>query len=276
MAQGTSHGKVLIGNWQEELAYQRDRRDQMAIAKSHGGTLTMQIMSKMGAHKQVTTLAPMLSDGFLRFNAPIMIQNAGSEGFLSTDLDDKASAGAGAWKYYVSTAVSDRPQARNTFVVLPVDETTRDGIVCYGQRVRIATTAPLTDEPLYLSSVLKTPTSFSRQSRHNEVFLSAGTTTITTWMIHHGNADYRPEMEGQPVKANAIVQLLHIQTNTPLASTQAKFCNDFGAEFEVCGHRFMETLVKVGTSKELPVNMWAFVTAPPSDSSASSPTTTAA
>mgnify|MGYP001585751912 FL=1 len=273
-----SNGKVLIGNWQEELAYERDRRHllqkQKAGQAAAGATLGQQILAKVKAHKAPVPLTPLAADGLLHLGAAVVIQNAGTDGLLSTDLDDSATIGY-MTKFAVTTAKASGPMARNVFV-LENDGAAPDDIIRYGQRLRIrahpalsmpagaAAAAPdVASSPLYLASMLKSPVSFSKVSRNHEVFLVQDSGSITNWIFQYANPEFRLEMEGQPVKANALVVLLHVNTNAPLASTVADhYTNDFGVECETCCHRYFAKQVRGGKAPELPANLWALVTAP--------------
>jgi hypothetical protein len=264
-----SHGKVLIGNWAEELAYEQDRREVAAAAKAQGGTLVQQIVRKVKAHNAPVQIAPVAADGFLHLGTVVMLQCAGTEGFLSTDLDDRSVIGT-QQKVAVTTSKSAAPRLRSAFVI-EADGATTDDVVRYGQRIRFRTLPELSDagEVWYLASTMKTPLCYSKVTRNNETFLvrpSATGAALSVWQFAYAHPEYRPEMEGMPVKANAVVIVHNICTNSPLASTPGDtFTNDFGVECEVCCHRYTVKHVRGGNAPEQPSNLWAVVTAPTAD-----------
>eukprot|EP00455_Lapot_gusevi_P057514 TRINITY_DN9819_c0_g1_i5.p1 TRINITY_DN9819_c0_g1~~TRINITY_DN9819_c0_g1_i5.p1 ORF type:complete len:125 (-),score=22.23 TRINITY_DN9819_c0_g1_i5:74-448(-) len=93
----------------------------------------------------------------------------------------------------------------------------------------------LFEEPHYLHSQPTSHHSFSKVSRHCEVSVYPGTPFDTVWIVHAKDSSMRVEMEGQPVPAHEEVILLHGSTRQCLES-QAALQNQYGREFEVCGH----------------------------------------
>lgn len=260
--------KARVGNWQEELVYEADRKALLQATRENGALLSQKIVAKVRQHKTRTQLFTLPQDGILRFGAPIMLQNAETEGFLSVDIDDKASTSSG-WRYTCTTAPSEHPMLRNTWVLLPVpsaddafwDAKGETDVIHYGQKFVIQSVADLTNPPIYLSSELKSPSSFSKVSSNQEAYFSEAGAQAALWCFAFGNPEFRLEMEGQPVKANSVLFVTHTTTNTPLASTKARYVNDFGPEYEVCCNRFRAFAAKHGTAPEVKANMWAAVTA---------------
>lgn len=261
--------KPRIGNWQEELVYEADKKKLLAETRALGGTLSQQIVAKVQQHRKTATLASAQADGFLRFGVPVMLQNAETECFLSTDTDDKSSA-PGGFKIACTTAPAKNPMVRNTWILLPVPSADDDfwaskgegDVVHYGQKFLISSLEQLADTPLYLSSELKSPNTLSKITKNQEVYFSAAGGQQAMWTAQFGHLEYRPDMEGQPVKANCVLVLKHVLTNMPLASTKAKYGNDFGMEWEVCANKFQIMNTKHGNAPEQKANLWAFVTAP--------------
>jgi hypothetical protein len=262
--------KVRIGNWQEELAYEADKKALLKNARENGSTLSQGILAKVKHHRQEVDLQQPHPDGFLRFGVPVALQNADTNGCLATDLDDKSCAD-GDDRFACTTTRVTKPQLRAAWVMLPVPskddafiaEDADPDVVHYGQRFVIQTSNGLANEPLFLSSTNKTHTSLSRVTSNQDVFLSANGGQKALWAAMHANAEYRPDMVGKPVKANSLLILVHQGTNVPLASTSgARVSNDFGAEFEVCCHRYLKVQSKSGNAPEQAANLWAAVTAP--------------
>ena len=262
-------GKCRIGNWQEEIVFEEDRKRLQDSAKETGGLLSHQILSKVRHHKKVCSLQSLLPDGHLRFNAPLMLQNAETDGFLSTDIDDKLE-GENGWKVACTTARSEDANLRNSFVFVPAKSADdpffagkgETDVVHYGQKFAVQTHPDLLEVPMYLLSQLKTPTSKSKVTANQEVYLSEDVSMGGLWSLQYANADYRMEMEGQPVKANALCVVSHTTSNTPLASTKATCGNDFGVEFEVCAARLLKFKSRSGNAPGDKPMFWAMVTGP--------------
>lgn len=261
--------KIRVGNWQEELVYQADRAALLKDARGSGATMSQRILSKVRHHKQSTELQRLRADGLLRFGEALAIQNAETKGCVSIDLDDSQPLGTGT-RYGCTTAACPTPVLRSTWKLVPVPskedvllpEDRDPAVVHYGQRFVIESVDGLGDEPVYLSSQQKTPSSLSKVSNNQDAYFctSGGQTAVWTALFAH--PDYRMDMEGKPVKGNGLVLLKHVLTNTPLASTKARVANDFGAEYEVCCHRYLTVQAKGGNAPEQPSNLFAFVTAP--------------
>jgi hypothetical protein len=262
--------KVRIGNWQEELAYEADRKALARDARDTGATLSQRILAKVKHHRQPVDVPPPAADGLLRFNRPYVLQNADTEGCLATDLDDKAQVGFDT-RFACTTTLIGKPQLRATWTLVPVPSredalVSADAdpvIVHYGQRFVIQSQDGFSDQPLYLCSVPKSPTDLSRVTSNQEVFFATKGGANAIWTFAHGNSEYREDMVGKPVKGDQFLLLVHQNTNTPIASSKAgKLANDFGAEYEVCCHRYLRIHSKSGTAPEEPANLW-IVTAPP-------------
>lgn len=263
--------KVRIGNWQEELAYEADRKALMKNAREAGATLSQRILAKVKHHRQPVELQPVPADGFVRFGLPVALQNADTQGCLATDLDDSSIVG-NENRVAVTTTVLEAPQLRAAWILEPVPSAADDilmapdanpDVLHYGQRFVIRTVDALNSAALFLASGQKNHTTLSRVSNNQDVFLSARGGQNAIWTAQHANLEYRPDMLGKPVKANAVLILNHQGTNTPLASVgRHRVANDFGAEFEVCCNRFLKVQSKSGAVPEQPANLWAFVTSP--------------
>ena len=262
-------GKTRIGNWQEELVYEADKKKALADVKSGGGLLSQQILAKAKHHTKEYKLANLSEDGYLRFNVPYMLQNAETNAFLSIDMDDKAQVGA-EWRVAATTAPAKVPLRRNSWILVPVPSADDEfleskgekDIVHYGQKFLIATVPELTEPAVYLSSQQLSPSNLSKITKNQEVYFSALGRQFALWCCVYAHPEYRFEMEGQAVKANTPILLRHTLTNVPLASGKFKYGNDFGAEFEVCCHKYAVVAAKHGNTAEKPNNLWAIVTGP--------------
>lgn len=262
-------GKTRIGNWQEELVLEADRKAKQIDARDGGELLSQRIARKVRAHNTPCDLVNEAPDGFLRFQAPLMLQNAETEGFLSMDVDDRVE-GPHGWRVIVTTVPQKQPVLRSVFVIMPVpsdDDQYFKGkgegdVLHYGQRFVLQTHPALLEKPMYLCSERKTPESKSKVSGNQFVYLSEEGGQAALWAIDYSNAEYRGDMEGQAVKSNALVLIRHTPTNIPLASTKSRYVNDFGTEYEVCANKYQKFASKSATAPEEKACFWAIVTAP--------------
>lgn len=263
--------KVRIGNWQEELAYEADRKALLKSARASGATLSQRILLKVQHHNQSVQLQQADADGFLRYNRPVALQNADTQGCLAADTDDKQQVGTET-RYAATTTRTVEPKLRSSWILVPVPSDqdlllapdADPEIVHYGQRFVVQSLDGLHTAPLFLTSSQKNHLNLSRVSSNQDVYLTERGGQGAIWSAVFAHPEYRPDMEGKPVKANAVIILRHQMTNMPLASASAsKLANDFGAEFEVCCHRYLVAHSKGGNAPEQPANLWAVVVAPP-------------
>lgn len=259
-------GKARVGNWQEELVYEADRKALLREARQGGALLSQQIFAKVKHHNTVCGLASF-SDGILRFNSPVMLQNAETNCFLSVDLDDKSGAGTQS-KIACTTGSATGSTLRNTWLLVPAPSADDEfwaskgesDVVHYGQKFMVRSLADLSPDPLYLASEKISPTTQSKVSKHQEVFFTSQGRQTALWSFQHAHTEYRFETEGIPVKSTDVVLISHQLTNVPLASSLAKYGNDFGMEWEACCHKSQAVHAKHGKAPETRENLWAVVT----------------
>ena len=322
--QSTRIRKCKIGNWQEEMAFDLDKKAMISKARqqaelsltakkgatandeiqsntSHNShvnsaeffktantaatnvaSLSAQIFAKRAHHLQPAQLGPS-ANGFIRFGVPIQLQNEETQGVLAVDIHDKTGAGKNV-KIVSTTSPSTQPTIRNTWMLLPVPEdimnvqmryealgkTAEDlgfeptSVLHYGQRFVICSleemqaVASAHDEPntVLLASESKTPQTQAKRSGGQEVYYTPFSSQKTWWTAVHANPDFRIDMEYSPVKANTLFLIRHQITAVPLASCKVGYPNDFGAEFEVCAHRFTRVRVRNGNALETAANFW--------------------
>jgi Ca2+-binding EF-hand superfamily protein len=108
----------------------------------------------------------------------------------------------------------------------------------------------------------KTPSTFSRITRQQQVSVSSGGTFELCWEVLHPDVTKRRASDGQAVKQNSVVVIKHCQTNQNLSSDKVGYTNSFGTECEVCGNTALTRASKHGQEEPLPVNCWAVVSAP--------------
>lgn len=260
-----STGKARVGNWQEELVYEADKKALLQSARQGGAMLSQQIFAKVKHHTAPAVLGAA-ADGLLRFNTPLMLQNAETSCFLSVDLDDKSGNGS-AVKVACTTAPAKAPCLRNTWVLVPAPSADDEfwaskgesDVVHYGQKFIVRSVPELSEQGLFLCSERMSPTTQSKVTKNQEVYLSPIGRQQALWSFAHAHGEFRFETEGLPVRADSVVLVVHQLTNTPLASSKAKYGNDFGMEWEVCAHKFQSVQAKHGKAPETGQNLWGLV-----------------
>jgi len=260
--------RTFIGNWSEDVQYEEDQMREYLRRRDGGQLLSQKVSSKVRAHMTPAPLAVRAKDGCVHFGDLCMLQSAETENYLSVDLDDQIS-GAPEAKYGVTTAPAASSMCRNTWVPVRVpcaddpfwEEKGEGGVLHYGQKFKMQLNPSLTEgaRPLRLFSEKLTPTCYSKVTKRQEVTAADYGTLNTCWQVNYANAEYRFEMEGQPVKAHAVVVLQHCGTGQFLCSEKKGYSNDFGTECEVCAHKAFAVRAKHTELPELPANQWAFV-----------------
>ncbi|KAJ9447639.1 hypothetical protein DIPPA_27480 [Diplonema papillatum] len=262
--------RTFIGNWSEDMQYQEDEmRDY--LRKRDGGNLLSQQIKKKIAHHKIPVELPSAGDGLLHVGQLVALQNGDTEGLLSVDLDDVLTQPP-----YKKISVSTRPQAepclRNTwlFEKLPHPddeywaEKGEEDVIHYGQKVRVRLNPELAgpdQKPYYLTSERVTPSCHSRVTQQQEVALANYGTAALAWTFLYANPEFRFEMEGQPVKTNAVTVFTHCQTGQFLASHKKPLLNDFGGEYEIFAKKLYGVQGKNNEVRpEAPFNHWVMVT----------------
>ena len=218
-----------------------------------------------------------------------MLQSSATKGFLAIDTDDTRLTGDGLRTY---TATTDRTPSqehpvatvRNAWILHPVpsnadllwmknNRASDQNALClhYGQHFVLRSVRELFPSAesgnqigVVLSSTPKTHAAMASISKNQEVYFAEtkghNADHLSVWIARHPSHEYRVEMDGKPIQAGDPVLLFHQLTNVPLASTlNHRYTNDFGIEFEVSCHRYLENAVKGGRAPEQESNIWSFV-----------------
>eukprot|EP01012_Entosiphon_sulcatum_P040150 TRINITY_DN5379_c0_g1_i1.p1 TRINITY_DN5379_c0_g1~~TRINITY_DN5379_c0_g1_i1.p1 ORF type:complete len:296 (-),score=73.48 TRINITY_DN5379_c0_g1_i1:674-1561(-) len=267
--------RTMIGNWSEEIQLQEERLREWLRKRAQGALFSQQIGDKFRRHLAEAFVSPQHADGNLRFGDTVLLQNAHTRGYLSVDTDDRLPGLIP--KYGLTSAAADKALLRNAWTLIKVAGTDDElyqargeaDVVHYGQKLKLVLNPmlmPREDKLLFLYTSPVSPTAFSKVSNKQEVCaveFGPGSFDLV-WQCVFADRDYRVEMEGEPVKANTVLLLSHVQTNQPLSADAAKFYpNDFGRECEVCCHKWPAMQTKLSNLPELPQNHWAFITGPP-------------
>ncbi|CAJ1034132.1 hypothetical protein Q4I30_006703 [Leishmania utingensis] len=264
--------RALLGNWFEEEAYERDRRRLMqgrCGGMVEASAEVAHTMAKIRHHNTPHAIAPIAPDGYLRFYAPLMLQNAHTCGFLSVDLDDRKATTTG-WQVECSTALAEEATSRCTVVLVPAAMPQTDSfpipedeaeIVHYGQPFYLMTVRELCEDPLFLMSEFITPGCASRvtQRLQHTYFSPDGGSAAAMWCVEDANPAYQEDMRDRPVKANDVIRIRHNMTAAPLASLKEVFYNDFGAQYEVGCGRLTVLATKRRGGPPVAENLWMFI-----------------
>ena len=266
--------KVLVGNWNEDVEIEQIQYKDYLNKREKGEITVHKIQQKLA--KSLTKVGFTYSeDSKLRFGNKLMMLNKKTNSFLSCDLGDVVEPNQ-AFAVTASPTVNG-PVARSVFILSRANES--DGFpgdeLHYGQPFRLQVHYYLSPSPLYLHSCITSPQSFARFSRHQEVSVNAFKGPNTVWLIEHANPKLRFKSQGEVVAANQPIVIKHKQTGQCLAADSINYRNDYGVEFEVCGHSFLNTkkTQQLGSERagkltvdnpsraEGDQNMWMFCTA---------------
>lgn len=263
-------------NWSEQEFLKKEQIKSFLAAKKAGTLLGTRVQRHL-KHSLAPTGMSFSKDGTLRFGDHVMLYSVKTEGVLSVDLTERDSGCTEA--YVVTTSTSTKgPVARNVFVIAPhhKDKKTKEGdILTFGKEFILRANDALTNKYLSLSSFPVSPMTHSKYSKNQLVLMTTETSKDTVFKVEFKNIETRFEMERTPVPANAEVVIRHMKTRTCLATDKIDYHNDFGKEYEVCGHTYNSTKKRnilvneqrgkltsdITARSEQDQNHWAFLTA---------------
>ena len=233
--------KVLIGNWSEDVDLEQVRFKDYLKKRETGGLSVQQVQGKV-SKSMVPVGHSYSADGRLRFGDKVMLGNQKTRGILASDLSDRIQSQEFGCAVTTSPLIAG-PVARAVFVLCRVSQ--NDGFpgdyLHYGQEFLLGSHERLHASPLYLHSTTVSPFSFAKFSRFQEVSMHAVRGPNTIWVAEHANSKVRFESQGTPVPANADIVIKHNQTGQWLSSDHINYRNDFGGEFEVSCHSYLDT-----------------------------------
>ncbi|OMJ78708.1 hypothetical protein SteCoe_21428 [Stentor coeruleus] len=233
--------KVLIGNWNEDVELEQVRFKDFLNKRETGSLSINQVQGKVS--KSMMPVGHSFShDGKLRFGDKIMLGNQKTRAFLACDLGDKIQSHEFGCAVTTSNSFQ-APVARGVFILTRVSQ--NDGFpsdyLHYGQEFTLTTHPKLWSSLLYLHSTVVSPFSFAKFSRYQEVCMHSIKGPNTIWIAEHVDSKVRFESQGMPVIANSDVVIKHNQTGQWLSSDQINYRNDFGLDYEVSCHSYLDT-----------------------------------
>lgn len=249
--------------------------------KEKGQLLVHTIQKSMSASLQEVGLS-FSRDGSIRVGDHVMLYSVSTQGVLSCDPSDKAPSSDRGFMVTTSTLVKAHV-ARNTFVIESVGGGAGEpaaplgSMLRLGQHFRLRLNPVLQDgQPFWLASQPVSSLAASKVSHKQLVSMTSVKSFDTVWKAAWKDINRRFEQDGEPLSANSEIVLIHVATNTCLSSARDKpYANDFGQEFEVCGHSHIDirksqglyaeqqgkTTADIPFRKEAEHNHWAFLTA---------------
>lgn len=214
--------------------------------KEKGQLLVHSVQKSMSASLQEVGLS-YTRDGLLHVGDHVMLYSVATQGVLSCDPADKAPSSDRGFLVTTSTLVKAHV-ARNTFVIESVGGGAGEpaaplgSVLRLGQHFRLRVNPVLQDgQPFWLSSQPVSALAASKVSHKQLVTMSSVKSFDTVWKAAWKDISRRFEQEGEPLPANSEIVLVHVATNTCLSSSRDRpYANDYGAEFEVCGHSHID------------------------------------
>jgi len=276
--------KVKIGNWSEDMELEAAKLKNYLMKKERGMLQCSQAEERFAHALQTVALEPTNNDGYVHFGDTLMLFNQATDGCLACDpqeaLSDETFASTSTWY--------TEPCARNTFVMKrwtgrgdkkDAMFDFKDDVVHFGQKIQLMCNPQLVGgQQTFLASAPRTPTSYSRYSRNQEVCITTAQGWNTVWEVQYLDPQFKMEMEGQAVPTNAPIALVHCGTHQHLASDVIKYKNDFGTEYEMFCKTFSDVEKgQLGLRDKRMLgdcNRWCFVSSIPSEQDAGLPPST--
>lgn len=267
--------KVRIGNWSEDMELEAAKLKEFLMKKERGMLKCSQAEERFAHALQSIALEPKSNDGYVHFGDIVMLFNQATDGCLACDpqetLSDETFATTSTWY--------TEPCARNTFVMRRWEGRGdkkdamfdfKDDVVHFGQKIQLMCNPVLIrGQEALLTSSARTPTSYSRYSRNQEVCVTVAAGWSTVWEVQYLDPQFKMEMEGQAVPTNAPIALVHCATHQHLASDVIKYKNDFGTEYEMFCKTFSDIeKSQLGLREKRMLgdcNRWCFVSSIPSE-----------
>ena len=260
--------QIKIGNWYNERILNKEKIREYNANVHNRSNPTLCMQQKIYHHISPVTQEKTSKDGtmvseHLLFNTPYMFQNAGSNKFISIDIDDTCQVNDK--QFVVATTASSyynslidptqvKAQNRNCFIITPVLNSSDKPM--YGEKVYIHT-IPSLGQYLCLASSLITHSNYCAASREQPVYFDSCAGKSAYWTVEFANPEYRLEMKGQYIQLNDPFIILHNMTNKPVAtSINFQHNNDFGIEYEVYCKKHTILQSKQKQTVETAENMW--------------------
>ena len=243
---------VLLGNWREDDEIDKMRMmDHIEAKRTSSLTLTKK-QERLAPQIAKVPLTPAPADGMMRFGDVVLMQSLCNESTLAVSLGQKLSAADSERTdtMYSTFGCNDKDSmARNAIQLVPYDSAAAgdNDLIHYGQKVCLKFCA-LEEQGIrgYLASQRSGRSQLSTQLiNKQEVYMVDIDTPAPSyecvWAIYPESMDDRVISQGTPVVAGAAFTIRHCFTDKALAGVFVRLPSDFGAEFGVCAHTYVET-----------------------------------
>ncbi|XP_002733869.1 cilia- and flagella-associated protein 161-like [Saccoglossus kowalevskii] len=248
----TYNPSVRVGNWNEDICLEEDTMKDF-MEKRERGQLLIQKASQMSSNILKKAELSITRDGFVHFGDVVMLMNAGSKDVTGAELRGATTMAVNMSESQmheaerlegpcaVSATKRLEPTARNTFVIMPVDDSPPGAPLTHGQHFMICT-GPGQGGNLKLHSDIATFTKCSKKSRQQEVCLQEQTCYLSEWKVLSFNPLIRMETEGLPVPANQKLVIVHCKTNQALNVVgDYVLKTPFGSEYEITANTVLDS-----------------------------------
>eukprot|EP00798_Chlamydomonas_sp_ICE-L_P018594 gene18594-25106_t len=242
---------TLVGNWNEEREMRRSMMKDL-LAKRGSGTMKLDAFGqRMSVALADLELTKMADDPYVHFGDIIQLVHLETGSVLACDLGERDTRPGEESCATTGAAECRAPCARNTLIILKhtgaknsaiEPDYGNDGIVRYGQKVRIAFNPMALGEapdmqggprPLVLFSKPVSTTHAAKYCRHQLVAATFRTSSDAVWMIMTPDPKMRTASEGVEVMAGAPILLMHVPTQKALLLENQRYPNEFGVEWEL-------------------------------------------
>ncbi|XP_049430244.1 cilia- and flagella-associated protein 161 isoform X1 [Epinephelus fuscoguttatus] len=219
----TYRTNVRIGNWNEDLYLEEDKKKEY-LEKKERGELSAQKVDFLKQNILRPVDLTVTNDGQLHFGDVVMLVNMGGEKrqcsalSINADINSLTKTPSLAIQAPCGVSAGRGIQActRTAFIITSVDGSQEGSTLHYEQSFALKTTSGFAGG-LFLTSDLQSFQKCAKKSRLQEVNLDHGGSFLSWWKIVHFDPQERLEYEGQPIPANVSVLIIHCKTNQALA-----------------------------------------------------------
>ncbi|XP_049929900.1 cilia- and flagella-associated protein 161 [Epinephelus moara] len=261
----TYRTNVRIGNWNEDLYLEEDKKKEY-LEKKERGELSAQKVDFLKQNILRPVDLTVTNDGQLHFGDVVMLVNMGGEKrqcsalSINADINSLTKTPSLAIQAPCGVSAGRGIQActRTAFIITSVDGSQEGSTLHYEQSFALKTTSGFAGG-LFLTSDLQSFQKCAKKSRLQEVNLDHGGSFLSWWKIVHFDPQERLEYEGQPIPANVSVLIIHCKTNQALAVLGDHIlCNMYDKEYEITARTFLDS-----HKAEQDSNHWILCTSDP-------------
>ncbi|XP_049430245.1 cilia- and flagella-associated protein 161 isoform X2 [Epinephelus fuscoguttatus] len=261
----TYRTNVRIGNWNEDLYLEEDKKKEY-LEKKERGELSAQKVDFLKQNILRPVDLTVTNDGQLHFGDVVMLVNMGGEKrqcsalSINADINSLTKTPSLAIQAPCGVSAGRGIQActRTAFIITSVDGSQEGSTLHYEQSFALKTTSGFAGG-LFLTSDLQSFQKCAKKSRLQEVNLDHGGSFLSWWKIVHFDPQERLEYEGQPIPANVSVLIIHCKTNQALAVLGDHILwNMYDKEYEITAHTFLDS-----HKAEQDSNHWILCTSDP-------------